>query len=135
MKKIIPDIGVEEFLGFEEEVTTRVSEIAKVIKDIPRGEDVDSDNICERLNCDIGEQGYEQLTDDQIVDKVKGGGDGKGSESEEEGETAAPSSASTKTTVTHGAALANFESLLEYVETQDGASTTEIIVYKTLEAK
>lgn len=73
-KKIIPDIGVEEFLGFEEEVTNRVIEIAKVIKDIPGGEDVDGDNIREWLNCDIGEQGYEQLTDDQIVDKVKGGG-------------------------------------------------------------
>lgn len=43
------------------------------------------------------------------------GGEEKESEIEEEGEIAAPAS-STKPKVTHGAALANVESVLEYIE-------------------
>ncbi len=127
-QKIIPDISEDsEFSGFSEEEIT-----ATMIRKIPGGEDVDEQNLQEWFECDANERGYEQMTDEQTVSNVKGVdvAGGEESESEEEGETAA-SSQQTQT-LSHGAALAQAETLLEYVESQDDSLITDTILLRNL---
>uniref|UniRef100_A0A6P7HDQ1 Jerky protein homolog-like n=1 Tax=Diabrotica virgifera virgifera TaxID=50390 RepID=A0A6P7HDQ1_DIAVI len=71
-KKIMPDICEDDdFLGFDE-TDFVVKNITEAIKDVPGGEEVDGENILQWLDCDAEDQGYEQLTDEQIVNKITG---------------------------------------------------------------
>uniref|UniRef100_A0A6P7FEC0 Uncharacterized protein LOC114329233 n=1 Tax=Diabrotica virgifera virgifera TaxID=50390 RepID=A0A6P7FEC0_DIAVI len=80
----MPDICEDDdFLGFDE--TDVVKNITEAIKDVPGGEEVDGENILQWLDCDAEDQGYEQLTDEQIVNKITGGVGEDESESDEEG--------------------------------------------------
>lgn len=83
-KKIISVISQDDdFLGFNE--VDMVSAIIDTVKTIPGGEDIVEENIRHRLDCDQDVQSYEQLTDQQIIDKVKGVEDEEEVEKEEEG--------------------------------------------------
>lgn len=137
-KKIIPDISDDDkdFHGFED--VDVVNNITKIVKNVPGGEDVDRDNIIGWFEVDADEQGYEQLTDAQIVDKVRGTGgtsDEEGDDEEGRGEAAGDSKQQQSTAHTHSAALASVEQLLEYIEDQDDALISDKIVLRNLRSK
>jgi hypothetical protein len=134
-KKIFPDISEEEeFFGFDEAEITRITQ---EVRTVPGGEEVDNDNLRQWLDCDKDDHGYEMLSDQDIVDRVRGvgaGGEGE-SESEWEGESADRAATAQQQQVTHGAALSSVEQLLEYIESQDDALIADKIVLRNLQSK
>lgn len=79
------------------------------------------------------EQGYEQLTDAQIVEKVRGIGeksDDEGEEVEGRVEAAGDSKQQQSTAHTHSAALVSVEQLLDYIKDQDNARISYKIVLR-----
>ncbi|XP_050516600.1 jerky protein homolog-like [Diabrotica virgifera virgifera] len=130
-KKIMPDICEDDdFLGFDE-TDFVVKNITEAIKDVPGGEEMDGENILQWLDCDAEDQGYEQLTDEQIVNKITGGVGEDESESDEEG----GSRDQQQTTVSQSAALASVEQLLEYVESQEDAPIADKIVLRNIRSR
>ena len=62
----------KNYSRLKEEVFT--SDLANLTNSVLRGENIDEENIIEWINCDTNDPGFEQLIDEQIVNKTKGVG-------------------------------------------------------------
>ncbi|KFM61129.1 Jerky-like protein, partial [Stegodyphus mimosarum] len=93
-----------------EDVDTPTATLADMVKTVPGGENVDSENINELLEYDVNKPGFERLTDGEIVKKARG-------ETENEGERSKGEEEPTlQIRKTHEAALQQVDLLLSYLE-------------------
>lgn len=135
-KKIITDGDDEDFQVFEG--VDVVKKIMNIVKNVPGAEDVDRDNIIDWFEVDAYEQGYEQLTYAQVVEKVRGTGGKSDDEGEEEmgrGEAAGDSKQQQSIAHTHRAALVSVKQLLGYIEDQDDALISDKTILRNLQSK
>lgn len=121
-RKILP--SVEKSLVESEKKEEEVS-VHDLAKSVAGGENVDEDNIIEWIACDTNDPGFEHVTDEQIVEEALGM---NLEESDEE-------DGKVQKKVSHDAALAHVEGLIQYLEEEDDASLCDKIVLKKLQSQ
>ena len=124
-RKILPN--VEKFLVESEKKEEEVSvhDLANLAKSVAGGENVDEGNITEWIDCDSNDPGFEHVTVDQIVEEALGV---NLEESDEE-------DGKVQKKVSHDAALAHVQGLIQYLEEEDDSSLCDKIVLKKLQSQ
>ena len=124
-RKILPNVENTLVESAEEEEVS-ACDLANLAKSVTGGGNVDEDNIVEWINCDANDPGFEHLTDEQIV----GGALGMVlEESEEEEED------KMQKKVSHDAALAHIDGLIQYLEEPDDASLCDKMLLQKLQSQ
>uniref|UniRef100_A0A2S2QZ92 Jerky-like n=1 Tax=Sipha flava TaxID=143950 RepID=A0A2S2QZ92_9HEMI len=126
-RKILP--SVENTLIGEEEKEVSAFDLANFSKSLTRGENVDEENINEWINCDANDQGFERLSDEQIVSEALG------TVSESEGEEEENDEVNKVKQVSHEAALKHVDGIIKFLEEQDDTILCDKMLLKKLQSQ
>lgn len=130
-RKSLPDISEEsDHLGFTEEEIISVTELTKLLNSVAGGEKVDEENIEEWFDVDLKEQGFELLSNEEIIRRAQGVVEEAANQSgsdEEEADTLPPKS--------HSEAIVHVDGLLEYLERQPDSLLCDKLMLRRLRSQ